>query len=138
MTVLTATVRDIAGIDDATTFTFYVPSVRQDDAGTAGLVTPPRYRANAVDGVLTTPDMEPGPAVLRISGDPNEYRIVIPASATPLELWPLIDAGMPPPVGEPGFVRNAGGIARMQRITESAYAALATPDPETLYITFEG
>jgi hypothetical protein len=62
------------------------------------------------------------------------YPITIPDSATPVRLWPLIEAGLPiPPAQQASAVINGGGIARVQKITESAYAALITPDPETEY-----
>lgn len=88
-----------------------------------------------VNGVLTSPNLVPGPAVVQVGNE--TYDIEIPDSSTPVQLWPLIDAGMPPPVNVPGFVRNAGGIARIARATRDEYAALTNPDPETLYIVFE-
>lgn len=88
-----------------------------------------------VNGVLTSPNLVPGPAVVQVGNE--TYDIEIPDSAAPVQLWPLIDAGMPPPVNVPGFVRNAGGIARITRVTRDEYAALTNPDPETLYIVFE-
>lgn len=133
MTVISEAVVDIAGLADDGEVVFYT-DLRQRSGG--GLVTSQRVHVRPIDGVLTTPDMVPGPARVRIGT--TEYDITIPDSATAVLLWPLIDAGMPAPVGQPGFVRNAGGISRVERITESAYAQLDTPDPETLYITFPG
>ncbi|MFC9769112.1 hypothetical protein [Rhodococcus jostii] len=135
MTVISEPITTLAGVSDRTLVTFYVQALRPTFAG-VGIITPTRVQVLPVGGVLTTPDLDPGPA--RVCWGTTTYRIVIPDSGTPVALWPLIDAGLPVPSNEPGFVRNAGGIARIQRITESAYAALTTPDPETLYITFEG
>ena len=109
-----------------------IPEIRGDGNE---VVTTRTYFVQAVNGVLTTPDLSPGPATLTVRA--KEYQILIPESGSPLPIWPLIDAGMPPPVGQPGFVRNAGGIARIQRTTVANYAAIPGKDPETLYITFE-
>ncbi|MFC9761634.1 hypothetical protein [Rhodococcus jostii] len=135
MTVISEPVANIAGLTDHTPVIFSVEQIRVRASGT-GIVTTSTHPVYAVDEVLTTPDLDPGPAKVTWAG--RTYTITIPESETPVALWPLIDAGLPDPTNEPGVVRNAGGIARIQRITESAYAALDTPDPETLYITFEG
>lgn len=132
MTVLTGQIRDVAEFDDQSVFAFQIPEIRGDGNE---VVTTRTYFVQAVNGVLTTPDPSPGPATLTVRA--KEYQILIPESGSPLPIWPLIDAGMPPPVGQPGFVRNAGGIARIQRTTVANYAAIPSKDPETLYITFE-
>lgn len=136
MTVISEPVAHIAGADDRTAFEFSSPILRENDAGT-GTVTRAPVHLVAEEGVLTTPDLDPGPATVRIGQ--IAYQIEIPDSVTAVRLWPLIEAGLPvPPEEEAAAVRNGGGIARAQRITESAYAALATPDPETLYLVVEG
>ncbi|WP_261949471.1 hypothetical protein [Rhodococcus sp. T9N] len=132
MTVLTGQIRDVAEFDDQSVFAFQIPEIRGDGNE---VVTTRTYFVQAVNGVLTTPDLSPGPATLTVRA--KEYQILIPESGSPLPIWPLIDAGMPAPVGQPGFVRNAGGIARVQRTTIANYAAIPSKDPETLYITFE-
>lgn len=132
MTVLTGQIRDVAEFDDQSVFAFQIPEIRGDGNE---VVTTRTYFVQAVNGVLTTPDLSPGPATLTVRA--KEYQILIPESGSPLPIWPLIDAGMPPPVNQPGFVRNAGGIARVQRTTVANYAAIPSKDPETLYITFE-
>ena len=132
MTILTGQIRDVAEFDDQSVFAFQIPEIRGDGNE---VVTTRTYFVQAVNGVLTTPDLSPGPATLTVRA--KEYQILIPESGSPLPIWPLIDAGMPPPVGQPGFVRNAGGIARIQRTTVANYAAIPSKDPETLYITFE-
>lgn len=136
MTVLTATVRDIAGADDRTRFLFFVPIVRGD--GGTEVVTTRRYSASAVGGVLTTPDMEPGPAVLKLSGSATEYHITIPDSETPVQLWPLIEAATPPDntAWTTGFVHNADGVARVQAVPQTEYGAMVK-DPATLYFLYE-
>uniref|UniRef100_UPI000488AAC7 hypothetical protein n=1 Tax=Rhodococcus sp. UNC363MFTsu5.1 TaxID=1449069 RepID=UPI000488AAC7 len=125
MTILTANVRDIEGADDMTVFKFHVPIIRGTDPTGAGVVTTRTYRVQAEEGILTTPDLQPGPCTLKVHA--SAYAIDIPDSPTPVLLWPLIDAAAPPPATTEGFVRNGGGISRSQRITVSDYAALVTP-----------
>lgn len=137
MTVITEPIANIAGLDAGTDVVFFVEEPRVQTSG-YGIVTTKQVPVRPVAGVLTTPNLKPGAAKVQIGL--SKYSIIIPDSAEAVALWPLIEAGMPvPPVADQGgFVRNAGGIARMERITESAYAALPTPDPATLYITFPG
>lgn len=132
MTVIAEPIENIAGADNTSAFVFRSYVVRESDDGTS-LVTTRTQRYTATDGVLITHNLDAGPAEVSIDGRP--YWIVIPESASPVRLWPLIEAGLPvPPSQEATAVRNGGGISRIQRIGDSAYAALVTPDPETLYI----
>ncbi|WP_072814264.1 hypothetical protein [Rhodococcus zopfii] len=136
MTIVTGNIRDIAGVDDATVFTFETPTVRGGLGG--GVVTIRARRYTAEYGVLTTDDLEPGPAVLHLSGGMRaDYRITIPDSDTPVQLWPLIDAATEPDntAWMTGFMRNAGGLARGKAMPLADYAS-APKDPETLYILF--
>jgi hypothetical protein len=137
MTIISEPIANIAGLDAGEDVVFYVDEPRVQTSG-YGIVTTKQVSVRPVSGLLTTPNLKPGVAKVKIGL--SKYSIVIPDSAESVALWPLIEAGMPvPPVADQGgFVRNAGGIARVERITESAYAALPTPDPETLYITFPG
>lgn len=132
MTVISeSNVRDIAGADDTTQFEFTANRVGGTEVDTSFL-TPRPYFMTAVDGVLTTPDFAPGPALVRVGL--RTYAIVIPDSATPVRLGPLIEAGLPIPAADTArAVINAGGISRRMRVTVSEYAALVTPDPETEY-----
>lgn len=136
MTILIANIRDVAGIDDRTTFTFEIPIVRGSTTG--GVVTSRQSSYRAADGVLTTDDLEPGPAVLRISGTPIDFHITIPADSDPVQLWPLIDAATPPDgtAWMTGFVRNAGGVARIQAVHVDEYPGLVK-DPATFYVLYE-
>lgn len=141
VTVLTATIRDIADVDDRTVFTFVLPTVRETADGGVATVRERRYTAES--GVLTTGDLEPGPAVLRISGFANgDYHITIPDSDEPVQLWPLIDAATPPEheAWMTGYVRNAGGVARVAAMVDEEYWQLVADgldDPATVYITVE-
>ncbi|MCK8675023.1 hypothetical protein M1M07_28435 [Rhodococcus sp. HM1] len=141
MTVLTANVRDIAGADDATVFTFETPAVRGGLDGSVVTIRARRYTAEY--GVLTTDDLEPGPAVLHLSGGMRaDYRITIPDSTTPVQLWPLIDAATPPDneAWMTGFVRNGGGVARVAAMVDDEYWLLVADgldDPATVYFTVE-
>ncbi|NEW40766.1 hypothetical protein GV794_01840 [Nocardia cyriacigeorgica] len=131
MTVISEPISNIAGADNGTSFMFVSPVIRESDDGT-GLITTHPTVVTAVNGVLTTPDLDPGPATVRIGA--RGYSITIPDSPTPIRLWPLIEAGLPvPPAEEAAAVKNGGGIARAQRVTQSWFAA-NSHDPDTLYL----
>lgn len=129
MTVISEPIENIAGADDKTAFLFGA-NLRENAAGT-GFITDRWQRYTAVAGVLTTANLDPGLALVRIGGETRQ--VDIPDVGTSVRLFPLWEAGAPPPVNTTSFVVNGGGIARVQKITESAYAALITPDPETEY-----
>ncbi|WP_227979999.1 hypothetical protein [Nocardia spumae] len=133
MTVIQETVETIGGADNDTMFTF-ASQLRDSSDGTA-LITTLGVRVTPQAGVLTTPDLDPGLATVSVGV--KSYTIDIPDSDTPVRLWPLIEAGLPvPATQEASAVRNGGGIARAQAMTETAYAAI-TPDPETAYYLYE-
>jgi len=100
------------------------------------VVEPVRVQYDLVGGVLTTADLVAGPAVVQIGFSGPTYTINIPEAPGPIRLWPLIDAGLPTPSNEPGLVRNAGGIARIAKITTAQLQAGGGTDPETLFIEF--
>ena len=131
MTVISDTVKDVAGYADNREIAFFVQDLRGSDV--SGVTTTKRVRVRPVGGVLTTPDLTPGNAVVQIGT--RSYGIVIPDDAETVGLWPLIDAGMPVPTTSAGFVRDAGGISRIARVTEAELAAL-DQDPETFYVVF--
>jgi len=132
MTVISESVSDIAGADDTTTFTFAsVYPVRTESDG-VGLVTGRPVRVTPSAGVLTTPDLEPGAATVRVGT--RLYDIDIPDSPTAILLSPLIEAGLPVMAQQARPVIDGGGVARVQRLTQAAYNGLTTPDPETLYV----
>ena len=132
MTVISEPIQNIAGLGERQKVRFTVPVVRESVDNNA-LVTTRVHEVAPVNGVLTTPDLDPGPAKVWIGAD--EYDITVPDSSTPVRLWPLIDAGMPtPPEDAPGFVRDGGNVARIKAMTQAQYNAMATPDPATLYI----
>lgn len=137
MTILVGFVRDIGAFDDLTVFKFEVPAIRDGGDG-AGIVTTRTVRCQAENGILRTPDLAPGPAILTIQGDTREYHIGIPDSGTEVLLWPLIHAATPPDPGTwtTGFVANAGGIARVHAVLLADYPGMEK-DPATLYALFE-
>jgi hypothetical protein len=137
MTVFSEPIENIAGADNATVFSFTAGVPRESSSGTA-LITTRTVQYTPSAGVLTTGDLDPGPALVRVGSGPSVW-IDIPDSGTPVRFWPVYEAGLPvPPTQEAAAVRNGGGIARMQRITATAYAALSTPDPETFYVVVPG
>lgn len=135
MTVISEPISSIAGADDLTVFVFRSLRNRQSDDGT-GFVTTRIETMQASGGVLTTPDMDPGPAAVKIGA--TEYKITIPDSDDPIRLWPLVEAGLPvPPAEEATAVRNGGGVRRIAVAELDDYLAMPTPDPETVYIVPE-
>lgn len=135
MTVISEPISSIAGADDLTVFVFRSILTRESADGT-GLVTSRIETLQADAGVLTTPDLDPGAASVRIGA--AEYRIEIPDSEDPVRLWPLIEAGLPvPPAEEATAVRNGGGIRRAEAVELEDYLAIVGPDPETLFVVPE-
>lgn len=132
MTVISEPLTDPAGRPETEPLAFYIETIRQNVAGT-GTVSVQRVDVTPVGGVLTTPNLDPGPAQVQWRG--QRFSIVIPDSASPVRLWPLLDAAMPqPPASTTGFVRNGGGVTRIQALTQAEYDALDSPDPATLFI----
>lgn len=130
MTILFDNIENIAGARHDDPIVVRAISIRENQTG-SGIITDDGYSVWAEeDGSITTPDLDPGPAVVVIGG--QTHRIEIPVSTSPIRLWPLIDAQLPAVPADSGYVRNAGGVARIQVMTETAYAALTNPDPETL------
>lgn len=137
MTVISERFTDLAGTAQVDNIAIFATNVRENAAGT-GIVTTTRhdYTPDAT-GLITTEDLDPGPAQVRIGMD--TYAIDIPDSDDTIALWPLIEAGLPvDPTEQPHAVINAGGVARILRITESAYLALPVRDPDTYYVVLEG
>lgn len=137
MTVIQDQLKDVAGEPFEGTVTFRIERIREGADGTS-IVTIERHHFQVDGGSLLTTDMDPGRATVRFSGDKNTYPIVISDSATPIRLWPLIDAGQPaPPATASGFLRVANGDeARIDFVTSTEYATL-TPDPNTVYLVFQ-
>ncbi|WP_330253157.1 hypothetical protein OG874_00630 [Nocardia sp. NBC_00565] len=137
MTVISEPIEDIGGADNKTNFEFSSAIVRENNAGT-GLITRRPVFLVAEDGVLTTPDLDPGMATVRIGQ--RAYLIDIPDSGTPVRLWPLIEAGLPiPPEQEATAVINGGGVARVQAMTAAEYSDLTsstTPDPGSTFFVY--
>lgn len=121
---------DIAFVD-------YTVREMRESVGGDSIIVPVRVRVPVVDGVATSPSLEPGPAVVRISGDYRSYDIEIPESVSPILLWPLIDAATPPDntAWMTGFVRNGGGVARIAAVEAAAYPSMVK-DPNTFYILY--
>lgn len=132
MTIITEPVVNIAGLADNDAVTFFVGEIRRRASG-HGIVTPKRVPVVPVNKVLTTPELNPGQAMVRIGN--STYEIDIPDSATPVALMPLIEAGLPAPGLKPDFVFNGGGIARAETMTLTEYSS-AVKDPATLYFLY--
>lgn len=131
MTILFDNITDIAGATTDGPITLQAITIRENADGD-GIITRESHTIYPDHtGAFTTPDVDPGPAIVWFGPEP--YDIVIPDSPTPVRLWPLIDAGMPVPAeGSDGFVRNGGGVTRTQAVTMAEYASM-TRDPATVY-----
>ncbi len=137
MTVIVESIDTIAGADSSTVFQFSSPVVR-DSSGDNALITTVSMQVKPVDGVLTTPDLDPGPATVQVGVTP--FAITIPDSPTPIRLWPLIEAALPTsPAQAAKAVVNGGNAARIQVMTAAEYTALVastTPDPGSIFFTY--
>ena len=135
MTVISEPVGSIAGADNNTVFGFQSLFDRESFDGT-GMITSALRTMQASGGVLTTPDLDPGPTIVTVG--PRRYHVTVPDSPDPIRLWPLIQAGLPiPPEQEARAIRNGGGLA-IGKVSElDDYLAIPTPDPETLYFVPE-
>jgi hypothetical protein len=89
MTTITQDVRDIVGMDDNTSWTFYVKEIRQSGTDDA-IISTRKDRKYPVDGILTV-ELDPGPAVV-IAADGNHYPFTVPDEDS--RLWPLIQAAV--------------------------------------------
>lgn len=132
MTVITEPVVNLAGLADNAPVTFYVGELRRRASG-HGIVTPMRVQVIPVSKVLTTPDLNPGPA--KVQWGTKSFSITIPDSATPVPLWPLIEAGMQPSAPSVDFVFNGGGIERAEAMSLIEYAD-TSEDPATMYFLY--
>lgn len=140
MTILVEPMHDTAGFGEAHDVTFKSVTVRQNFNST-GMITKTPVRVQPINGVLTTPPLDPGLTLIKISG---ETRLCdVPDSGITLRLWPIWDGGAsvdgsgPQPAnGGEGYVRNAGSVYRIQDISEGMFASLVSTDPNTIYILF--
>ncbi|MCM6778016.1 hypothetical protein NDR87_31025 [Nocardia sp. CDC159] len=138
MTVISQAITDIAGTPEVDSIRFATYAIRESAEGTALVTTKVHTYQPDEDGVLTTGDLDPGPAKVMIGA--RAYAIEIPDSATPIQLWPLIEAALPVPISEEATaVRNGGGFARGQVMTAAEYSALTsvtTPDPGSMFFVY--
>lgn len=133
MTVISDRVEDVGGVGDDVAAVVFFTEVLRDNTGGDAIVTTRRHDVHPVGGEFTSPDLDPGPAVVQVGV--KRYDIIIPVSSSAVRLWPLIDAGMPtPPSVADGFVRNGGGVTRIEAVTQAVYNSLTTPDPATFYL----
>ena len=144
MPVLSDKLTDGAKLGVGAEIVFTVRDIRDSVAHDA-ILGPARTTVpvNATTGLFTSPVLDPGPYWVGIRwsrSNPTHdvYPIEVPAESGTFRLWPLIDAGAPPPEpGALGFIRNGGSIQRAEDLTIAEYAAIPEKDPATLYITFE-
>lgn len=134
--VIADSILDIGHQRAVRTITVSAKRIRPDDDG-SGVIIPYEHLVEVLpNGSFITPDLDPGPAVVTIAN--QSYDINVPDGGGTVALWPLIDAYLPaPPTGDQsGWVRNAGGVDRVQWLTEDEYQHLSPQDPNTTYLTF--
>ena len=92
MSVITEDFRRLDGVapfpDDLAFVYFTVPRRRENAAGT-WVVVPVEVKCRLVAGKLTSPNLDPGEATVRIGPHGPTYKIIIPA--TDARLWDLIE-----------------------------------------------
>lgn len=128
MTILTETFKNIAGRPATGTVEFVCTQIRQGSDGTSAITTSPTS-VRLVNGVMTSPDLDPGAALVRLKigeYDGGSVRIVIPVSATPVQLFPLLSMYVE---DVPAVVSQAWQAAwAAQASAERAEAAAASVD----------
>lgn len=93
------------------------------------------------DTSFTTPDLEPGGAWIQWNPNGKRYYIEIPDSGSPVNIAPLVEAGLPAPPNTPfgQFVANGGNSNRQEVLSAAEYSSLIsgqTPDPGSLFFTY--
>jgi hypothetical protein len=126
---ITQDIRDIAGVPDNATVWFWQNSEPRAAEDGATMISTRRVSVKPVAGHITV-ELEPGPAAVQLGI--RTYEFVVPD--VDAVLLPLIQTGLPGPTSLVGnYVVNGGGAARFQKVTASEFAAITTPDPETVY-----
>lgn len=97
MTVISEPLTDPAGRPETEPLAFFVERIRQNASG-SGIVSVQRVDVTPVNGILTTPNLDPGPMEVQWRG--NRYKFELPNSENSVKLWPLIEFSVPstPPV----------------------------------------
>lgn len=97
MTVISEPLTDPAGRPETEPLAFFVERIRQNASG-SGIVSVQRVDVTPVNGILTTPNLDPGPMEVQWRG--NRYKFELPNSESSVKLWPLIEFSVPstPPV----------------------------------------
>lgn len=128
MTVLTASFDDVALQNDTGTVEFWCDPVRIGSTGSS-LITPKAVIVEIINGGLTTPSLDPGPARVRFQvGDwRRTYDIVIPSSG-PADLMDLLEQYAQQPatvVSSAWTAKQAAEAARDVAMYNAASAAAA-------------
>lgn len=135
MTIIADRIIDIGHSRAVRQIAFSADHIRQGRSG-SGIVIRYNHLVEILpDGSFTSPDLDPGPALVTIGND--SYPIRVPDTGGTVGLWGLIDANLPaPPPILSEFVRNGGGVDRVVWMTEAEFTALPVRDPNTTYLTF--
>ncbi|WP_415395207.1 hypothetical protein ACMTN4_07505 [Rhodococcus globerulus] len=97
MTVITEDFRRLDGVAPVPAdlaFVYFTVSRRRENAAGTWVVVPVKVQCRLVNGVLTSPDLDPGEATVQIGPHGPVYDIIIPDTAA--RLWDLIELYEPP------------------------------------------
>ncbi|GAA5081492.1 MULTISPECIES: phage upper tail fiber protein [Nocardia] len=136
MTIIADRIIDIGHARAVRQIAFTARDIRRDHTG-SGIVVRYNHLVEILpDGSFTSPDLDPGPALVTIGN--QSYPILVPDTGGTVPLWDLIDAHLPlpPATGLNDYVRNAGGVDRIVWMTETEFTALPARDPNTTYLTY--
>lgn len=97
MTVITEDFRRLDGVAPVPAdlaFVYFTVSRRRENAAGTWVVVPVKVQCRLVNGVLTSPELDPGEATVQIGPHGPVYDIIIPDTAA--RLWDLIELYEPP------------------------------------------
>ena len=98
MPVLTCEVENLAGVASGEALRFEVDDIRASGVDTSTLIgNDPIVRVYPVNGVYTTPSLDPGPVVMAFG--PYRKRFTVPDGPGPYDIVPLLllESVAPPP-----------------------------------------
>lgn len=138
MTVITEDFRRLDGVapvPDDLAFVYFTVSRRRENAAGTWVVVPVKVSCRLVNGVLTSPDLDPGEATVQIGPHGPVYKVIIPASG-PIRLWPLIELYEPAESTEISLVKQY--LDETKTVRDEALEIVATPANSIENISISG